>query len=155
MIRSLILTLIMIFSFQGIVQAHCQIPCGIYDDPLRVKLIREHFQTVEKSMKMIKELSSADEKDFNQLVRWVNNKDEHADKISDIVTYYFMAQRIHLPDEKHPGEAEEYTEMLTALHEILFYSMKMKQTTDLDYIEKARASLDSFEDIYFHEELSH
>ena len=28
------------------------------------------------------------------MVRWVVNKEVHADELSDIVTYYFMAQRI-------------------------------------------------------------
>ena len=41
------------------VAAHCQIPCGIYDDELRVQLIEEHIGTVEKSMKMIVELGEA------------------------------------------------------------------------------------------------
>ena len=27
------------------VRAHCQIPCGIYDDELRVQLIEEHITT--------------------------------------------------------------------------------------------------------------
>ena len=36
--------------------AHCQIPCGIYDDELRVQLIEEHITTVEKSMKQVAEL---------------------------------------------------------------------------------------------------
>jgi nickel superoxide dismutase len=31
----------------------CEIPCGIYDDPLRTGLIAEHFTTTVKSMKKI------------------------------------------------------------------------------------------------------
>ena len=47
-------------------QAHCEIPCGIYDDELRMNLIIEHAGTIEKSMKSITELESG--KDINQLV---------------------------------------------------------------------------------------
>jgi len=48
--------------------AHCQIPCGIYDDELRVQLIEEHITTVEKSMNQIVALGKASPVDYNQLV---------------------------------------------------------------------------------------
>ena len=31
--------------------AHCEIPCGIYDDEMRLKMIAEHITTIEKSMR--------------------------------------------------------------------------------------------------------
>ena len=65
--------------------AHCQIPCGIYDDELRVKLIEEHIGTVEKSMNQIIALAKETPVNSNQLVRWVVNKEEHASEIQDIV----------------------------------------------------------------------
>ena len=33
--------------------SHCEIPCGIYDDEMRVRMIAEHVTTIEKSMKSI------------------------------------------------------------------------------------------------------
>ena len=33
-----------------LVWAHCQVPCGIYHDDLRLELIGEHIETIEKSM---------------------------------------------------------------------------------------------------------
>ena len=30
--------------------AHCQIPCGIYDDKMRFTMMAEHVTTIEKSM---------------------------------------------------------------------------------------------------------
>ena len=78
--------------------AHCEIPCGIYDDDARFAAIAEDLTTIEKSMKTIVELSG-DLKNINQLVRWVNNKEHHSDEIAHIVTYYFMAQRVKLPDK--------------------------------------------------------
>ncbi|MBD3267287.1 superoxide dismutase, partial [bacterium] len=44
--------------------SHCQIPCGIYGDDLRFSLMKEHITTMEKSMRLIKELS-ADNPDLN------------------------------------------------------------------------------------------
>ncbi|HGY54826.1 MAG TPA: superoxide dismutase [Caldithrix abyssi] len=129
--------------------AHCEIPCGIYNDELRIKLIDEDITTIEKSMKQIIELSKASPLNYNQIVRWVNNKDEHADKIQHIVTQYFMTQRIKLADPGDAAKQKKYVEQLSLLHELLVYAMKAKQTTDLQYIEKLRATLEKFETAYF------
>ena len=82
--------------------AHCEIPCGIYGDEARFAAIQENITTIEKSMVKIEELSD-DLKNINQLTRWVNNKEHHADDIRQIVTQYFMTQRIKLPDENDAG----------------------------------------------------
>ena len=37
--------------------AHCQIPCGIYDDPLRTSMIYEDLNTIDKSVAAIRKLS--------------------------------------------------------------------------------------------------
>ena len=128
--------------------AHCQIPCGIYDDPARFTLMAEHITTIEKAMKTIIDLSNQEKPDYNQLVRWVQNKDQHADELGEIVTYYFMAQRIK-PPEDEVGEAhQKYVEQISSLHQMLVYSMKAKQTTELGNIEKLRALLESFRTSY-------
>ena len=36
--------------------SHCEIPCGIYDDGMRIKMLREHIATIEKSIKTIQTL---------------------------------------------------------------------------------------------------
>ncbi len=136
--------------------AHCQIPCGIYDDELRVQLIEEHITTVEKSMKQIVTLSAAETVDYNQLVRWVNNKEEHAQKIQDIVTAYFMAQRIK-PSVDHDDEKamNEYMHKLAILHAIQIHAMKAKQSTDLGQIETLRKMTTMFRKAYFGDEAEH
>jgi nickel superoxide dismutase len=123
------------------VSAHCEIPCGIYDDQLRTQLIAEHAMTIEKSMKQIMELSKANPADYNQLVRWVTNKDNHATEIQHIVSQYFMTQRIK-PDQ------EKYSEKLILLHKMLIAAMKCKQTTDLSHVNALRAYLKEFELLY-------
>ena len=79
------LALTMTFGVAVPASAHCQIPCGIYDDELRVQLIEEHITTVEKSMNQIIALGAAENMNYNQLVRWVSNKEAHAQEIQDIV----------------------------------------------------------------------
>ena len=139
----------------SIVYSHCQIPCGIYGDPARFDMIVEHITTIEKSMKQIALLSKQDEPGMNQIARWVNNKENHADELSHIVTYYFMAQRIKLVDKSQGKAYEDYIKKLTLLHEILVYSMKAKQTTDLSNVEKLRSLLNEFRAAYFHTDDTH
>ena len=132
----------------SIAYSHCQIPCGIYDDEARFGEIAEHITTIEKSMKEIERLSAEAKPNMNQIVRWVNNKENHADELSEIVTYYFMAQRVKLPAEGDTKAQNEYIKKLTLLHQMLVYSMKAKQTTDLANVEQFKSSLDEFHKIY-------
>ena len=129
---------------------HCEIPCGIYEDSLRISLISEDITTIEKSMNQINKLSSADKPNYNQLVRWVNNKDEHASKIQEIVSQYFLHQRIKLTAPEDKNAYVRYQRHLELLHQMSVYSMKSKQTTDLTYVVKLRQTLLKFEQAYFH-----
>lgn len=128
--------------------SHCQIPCGIYDDEARFASIAEHITTIEKSMKEIERLSAEAKPNMNQIVRWVNNKDQHADELSEIVTYYFMAQRIKPAPESDAKAYADYTKKLTLLHRMLMDSMKSKQTTDLANVEHLKSALDEFHKAY-------
>jgi nickel superoxide dismutase len=135
--------------------AHCQIPCGIYDDELRVQLIEEHITTIEKSMNQITALGSESPVNSNQLVRWVVNKEEHAQKIQDIVTAYFMAQRIKPTDSSDTEAHKEYHHRLMLLHHIQVHAMKAKQTTDLAHVEHLRDLVKKFRTAYFGKEGGH
>ena len=137
--------------------AHCQVPCGIYDDQMRIKLIAEHITTIEKAMKQIKELSKKTPVNYNQIVRWVVNKEKHAEEIDSIVTYYFLTQRVKPADKKDTAKYAEYQEKLELLHHLLFYTMKAKQSVDETTIPKLRKILKKFERAYFgpHESHSH
>jgi len=134
--------------FGSLAYSHCQIPCGIYDDEGRFNAISEHITTIEKSMKEIERLSAEAKPNMNQIVRWVNNKELHADELSEIVTYYFMAQRVKLPEEGNTKAQNEYVKKLTQLHKMLIYAMKAKQTTDLANVQELRSLLDEFHKIY-------
>jgi len=135
----------------SIAYSHCQIPCGIYDDEARFDAMAENITTIEKSMKEIERLSAEAKPNMNQIVRWVNNKDHHADELSETVTYYFMAQRVKLPVDSEAKAYDDYIKKLTRLHGMLVYAMKAKQTTDLANVQQLRSLLDEFHKIYFAE----
>lgn len=122
--------------------SHCEIPCGIYDDGLRIKMLREHIATIEKSMVTIQSLEKEKDHNANQLIRWVMNKDEHSNQLQEIVTQYFMTQRIKT-------DTKNYTKKIEALHQMLIFSMKCKQTTDLSHVEKLKSLVTDFEKLYF------
>ncbi len=129
-------------------RAHCEIPCGIYGDKARFEMLREHIQTIEKSMQEITRLSNEDHEDYNQIVRWVNNKDDHANQLMHIVTQYFMTQRIKPVEDENSAEYKQYINKITLLHKMLISAMKSKQTTDLKYIKELRDLVDEFEKAY-------
>ena len=136
-----LLVLAIIFVASSYVGAHCEIPCGIYDDKMRINAIAEHITTVEKAMNQIIKLESSKPLNHNQLVRWIMSKEDHANELQEIVTQYFMTQRIKVG-------TENYTKKLTLLHKMLISSMKCKQTTDLSHIATLRMLLREFSDLY-------
>ncbi len=130
-------------------EAHCQVPCGIYDDHVRVKLMAEHITTMEKAMNKVLELAKEAKPNYNQLVRWVSNKEKHAEEFSGIVTYYFMTQRLKPVASGDKEKYKSYLQKLELLHHLLVYGMKAKQSTDLSHIKKLRELLKKFEVAYF------
>jgi len=131
--------------------AHCEVPCGIYHDELRIEMINEHIQTIEKAMVEIKELQSADTINYNQLVRWINTKEHHANLIQEIAEQYFLTQRVKFADPSDKEKYDKYLAQLTTLHQLIVYAMKSKQSTDLAQVENMRDALDAFEKAYFGE----
>ncbi|MGB6012147.1 MAG: superoxide dismutase [Ni] [Desulfobacterales bacterium] len=122
--------------------AHCEIPCGIYNDEMRINMINEHITTIEKSMNQIMQLEKKEHHNPNQLLRWIMNKEEHANEIQHIVSQYFMTQRIKL-------DTKNYETKIGLLHQILIYSMKCKQTTDVTNVNKLKDIVKDFQALYF------
>ncbi|MCB1772005.1 MAG: superoxide dismutase, Ni [Gammaproteobacteria bacterium] len=119
------------------VQAHCQIPCGIYDDHARVMAMLEDAATVEKAVKLIGELSGkTDAQSQNQIVRWVVNKEQHAQKIIATISDYFLTQRVK-------ADQGDYVERLTKHHAVIVAAMKAKQNADMAYVTTLKGSIEA------------
>ena len=118
---------------------HCQVPCGIFDDAAKVRALGEDVKTIRKAMRMVRDPPGAaasaypGAQDINQLVRWTDTKEEHADKIMRAVGDYFLAQRL----SKMTGRSD-YRDLLQLHHEVMIAAMKTKQTVD----EKAADDLE-------------
>lgn len=131
--------------------SHCEIPCGIYDDEMRYEMLVEHINTIEKSMDQIVKLSAEADRNYNQLVRWVVNKEEHAVKFMDIVQQYFLNQRIKPVDSDAGEKYNDYVDQLKLMHQMLVYAMKCKQTTDKNNTEKLKELVAGSRALYFKE----
>jgi len=129
--------------------AHCQVPCGIYDDDMRFTMIAEHITTIEKAMNQIMMLEKEKDPNYNQLVRWINNKDQHADELAEIVTYYFLAQRTKPYSGPDEDASHTYGTKLELMHQMVYYSMLAKQTTDLENVQNLRTALEKFKQLYY------
>ena len=118
-----------LFLSSQMAHAHCQVPCGIYDDHARVKTMLEDAATVDKAVDKITELSGkTDAQSNNQLVRWVVNKEKHADNIISIISNYFLTQRVK-------SSQEDYQKRLAEHHAVIVSAMKVKQNVDSKLVD--------------------
>ena len=151
--RNIIAITIIIAAF-GLnnIHAHCQVPCGIYDDAVRIIQLREHVTTIEKAMNQIDQLTNDESsaQNMNQLIRWINTKEEHATFIQSIIADYFLAQRIKHKKNNEPGR-QQYVDQTLLLQQIIVAAMKSKQSIDKSGPESVSILLNQFVELYFDE----
>lgn len=135
---------------------HCQVPCGIYGDRMRVDMHLEDVATIEKAMDSIVQMESqalGGSLNTNQMVRWVMNKESHAQAIQDRIAEYWLAQRIKAPADSRDEEAvATYHAQLELMHRMTVAAMKCKQSTDLAHVAQLRGLMEGFAASYFTEE---
>ena len=121
-LRFSILTLVLLAGRYAL--AHCEVPCGIYDDQRRFEDMLEDQETIAKGINQIRELAGkADPQSVNQTVRWINTKESHATNIQQTIAQYFMTQRIK-------SDKAGYAKQLATAHAVMVAAMKCKQSTD-------------------------
>jgi len=149
MIKNITLSVIFISS---LVYSHCQVPCGIYDDALRIHQIQEHIETITKAMHQVEALSDQGNNalNANQQVRWINTKEEHATLIQRIVSDYFLTQRIKFKKENDFARST-YVQQTTTLHQMLVAAMKCKQSVDSHNADRLSELTKTFAELYFDE----
>ncbi len=97
--RFFLVSMALVLALSSVAFAHCQVPCGIYGDETRLDMLGENITTIGRAMKMILDLSDDAELNHNQIVRWIEAKNHHADDIACIVSWYFLQQRVKPVDE--------------------------------------------------------
>ena len=142
MVRGFVVAIAVVLGASVKIFAHCQVPCGIYDDHARVEKMLEDVTTIEKAVKQINLLAGkTDAQSENQRVRWIINKEKHAQDIIDIISDYFLTQRVK-PSQK------DYQKRLIKHHAVILAAMKAKQNTDAKFAEKLRTAVKALEAYY-------
>ncbi|GKY94493.1 hypothetical protein MPSEU_000415200 [Mayamaea pseudoterrestris] len=139
-------TLHLVLRLRG---GHCMVPCGIFDDPHIVTELKQASETIRKAMVQAKELhgsaTTSDLLAMNQMVRWINVKEEHADKIIKLVSDYCLCQRVKKDVFKND---EDYVQALKSHHAVMQNAMKCKQNVDTSAVDALDASLEEMAKMY-------
>lgn len=123
--------------------AHCQVPCGIYDDAARIKFLKEDATTIAKAITNIVELSGKnDAQSFNQATRWVATKEDHASHIITVVSEYFLTQKVKPVAEGSDGY-DAYLKSLADHHAVMVAAMKTKQHADPATVTALEKAIDA------------
>ena len=122
--------------------AHCQVPCGIYDDKARIQRMLEDTTTIAKAIAQIHDLAGKDDAEsLNQVVRWVTTKEDHASNVIQVVSEYFLTQKV----KPVASGAEGYDAYLRALadhHAVMVAAMKTKQKPDAALADALRHAIE-------------
>ena len=143
---SLVISFALLIGLSGLLtntsaDAHCQVPCGIYDDGARISAMRENATSIRKAMTEISTTMGAGTVvAFNQATRWVIEKDRSATAIQEIAADYFLTQRVKAAE----GEARAaYVEQLEGFHAVMVTAMKCKQQVDAKTADALDAAINS------------
>ena len=122
--------------------AHCQVPCGIYNDPARIQSMLEDAQTVTKASNQINSLADkSDAQSVNQIVRWVDNKESHAQSIIHTISDYFLTQRVKTTQE-------DYSTRLADHHKVILCAMAVKQHSSADLSKELTEAIEVLKKYY-------
>ena len=140
-------TLHLVLRLRG---GHCQVPCGIFDDPAMVAEVKEACATIRKAMVQINELHAAGSsaQNFNQMTRWVMTKEEHCGKIIKIMSEYALCQRVKPEVFSKP---EDYADALKAHHAVMQSAMKAKQNVDVAVADALEHAVGDMSKMYLKE----
>ena len=120
-------------------QAHCDIPCGIYD-PSTAQIAA---LTVVRMMDLMADLASGEEKgnvDFhNSMERYITVKEEHAEKAKSEIRVIWGD---YFKKDKHPNADE-------LVHKIMQLGSKVRQTADREAGLAFVAAINEFAEIFW------
>lgn len=83
---------------------------------------------------------------MNQMVRWIQTKEEHAKKIITLVSEYCLCQRV-----KSVGVFKsdaDYVDALKSHHAVMACAMKTKQTMDVSACDDLDHAVEDFVKMY-------
>ena len=122
------------FSQPGAVNAHCDIPCGIYDP--------HGAQVAAHSVIRMTQLIQENKDDHHALARYVKVKEEHAELCKHEI-------RIIWGDYVKPEHAEKHPEIHELAWKIMKQASAARQNIDLKAAEELLESVNRFAEIFW------
>lgn len=122
-------------------QAHCDIPCGIYD-PSTAQIAA---LTVVRMIDLMIELDAKGEKNLsyqNSMARYIAVKEEHAEKAKHEI-------RVIWGDYIKTQHIEKHSEVMELVHKIMQLGSKSRQTCDRETGIQFVESINQFAEIFW------
>jgi nickel superoxide dismutase len=132
----------MLFVAPVALNAHCQMPCGIYHDNMVYDQIDQFVETVYKGITVLNDSKFSNSRERNECIRWVAEKESSCNNVAELILTYFLQQKIK------PGEADTVKRLTTA-HNLLFLLVAIKQNTDIDTVKQFNGEWEKFK-LMFH-----
>ena len=121
--------------------AHCQMPCGIYHDEMVFNQIDQYIETMYKGITELKNNPFSTPLERNNFTRWVLLKETASDEMANLITQYFLQQKIK------SGEPDT-AKRLAIAHKMLFELTAIKQNVDLKMVEDFADEWESFKQMF-------
>lgn len=125
----------------GSLIAHCQMPCGIYHDEMVFNQIDQYIETMYKGITELKNSKFSTPFERNNFIRWVMLKDKASDEIANLITEYFLQQKIK------PNEPDTVKRLVGA-HNMLFELVAIKQNVDLKMLDAFADDWENFKQMF-------
>ena len=128
----------------------CEAACAdIADDETAFSRITDQINGIETEMNSIREWQADPVTNLNALSQAVNRKTQDANTLREILTDYFLYQRIPVPEKNRGSEYESYTQNLVLIHSLLNQTAAIKDTAEAAAIDSLRAKLEEFRSAYY------
>lgn len=123
-------------------QAHCDIPCGIYDPIIAQIAALSVVRMIDLMTDLESKTSDKNLAYYNTLSRYIAVKEEHAEKVKHEV-------RVIWGDYLKPQHMEKYPQAHALVHEIMALGSKCRQTVDREVALKLVTKLNDFAQIFW------
>jgi nickel superoxide dismutase len=123
-------------------QAHCDVPCGIYDPHLAQVAALTVIRMIDLMNELPKEHSGAELTYLNSLARYVAVKEEHAELVKREV-------RVMFGDYFKKEHVEKYPELPELAHKIYQLASKTRQTVNREQALELLGLVNRFAEIFW------
>lgn len=125
----------------SLLRSHCQMPCGIFYDGVVFDQVDQYIETMVKAINVLQNNEFKTIQDRNTFVRWVIQKENNTNEIANLITTYFLQQKIK------PGQ-ENTVDRLVSAHMLLSYLVQIKQSVNGEAVNHFYEEWEKFKEFF-------